>query len=245
MFELPIQRNLIHGYTILHETIDPYWLCSLPGVDKNSITFDQIVQPDDTIEMQFLVMPLYSESLSSLLTKPLKSSQLFKYVLNVANALDFLHKQGNCCHCDVKPANILLNKETDELVLVGLGTCTKIGQPITVSTTNMPHLPPDDMKKVTTALDVYGLGLVLYELLSGQQLFSPLSPNCRWAILKTTPLPLTKYGPRQYTTQDIPFNPLCPEKVQDIIYGTLHPNSKSRMEIGEIIQKLQELINNQ
>jgi len=262
MFDLPMHKNLIHGLCHFKDTVDAYWLWALPGVDRNGIQVDRIIKPDDTMDMQFLAMPLYSEPLSSLLLTPLKTPQIIKHALNIANALDFLHTEANCCHCAVKSSHILLNKRDDDLVLVGLDMCTKMGLPLLTngalapsspqkptslslssSSSHLPpHLPPDDLQRVSPPIDVFSFGVVLYEMLSGQNLFIPIGNSCRWESVKLKALPFIKSGAGQYNPGDIPFDPSCPEKLKDIVRGSLNLNARKRMELGDIVRILKELI---
>ena len=87
-------------------------------------------------------------------------------------AVEYLH-QNNVLHRDLKPANILVT-HNGQVKILDFGISKLEGELNSTVTTGMPILTagyasPEQItgKKVTSASDIYSLGVVLYELLTG------------------------------------------------------------------------------
>ena len=101
----------------------------------------------------------------------------------VARAVAYAHAHG-VLHRDLKPSNILWDADdgpqvTDfglaKLLNESDGTATRAAQVIGSPSYMAPEQMGGRMAEITTATDVYGLGAVLYELLSGKPPFSGAS----------------------------------------------------------------------
>jgi serine/threonine protein kinase/ABC-type phosphate/phosphonate transport system substrate-binding protein len=109
--------------------------------------------------------------------------RIAKLVATLARALHYAHGQG-VIHCDVKPSNILIDGDGEpHLTDFGIarlldqeGQLTKsgvIGSPRYMS----PEQASGRRGEVTAATDIYGLGVVLYELLTGKPPFRAVTPG--------------------------------------------------------------------
>ena len=126
----------------------------------------------------YYVMPcVEGESLRDLLNRegavPLERA--LRITKEVAAALSYAHEQG-VVHCDIKPENILLS--TGGAVVTDFGIAQALsaagGEALTLSgfpVGTMGYMSPEQAmgsRELSGKTDVYSLGCVLYELLSGQ-----------------------------------------------------------------------------
>ena len=119
-------------------------------------------------------------SLDSLLKKNedhrLEEHIAIPIVGDILNALDYAHRSG-IFHRDVKPSNVLLEKDNRAL-LIDFGIALAVGEErrtrtgVVVGTTL--YMSPEQIikpKSIDHRSDVYSVGCVIYEMLSGQTPF--------------------------------------------------------------------------
>ena len=117
-------------------------------------------------------------------------------VAEVAGYVAFAHRRGYV-HRDIKPANILLDREgTPILADFGIAvTRTELEQQVTTTLGTVAYMAPEQLNADATAdsrMDIYGLGMVLYEALTGELPFRARNLwNLREKILTTEPVAVT------------------------------------------------------
>ncbi len=110
---------------------------------------------------------------------------------HVAAAVEFAHQHG-IYHRDIKPANIIIDKDAAPWLMdFGLAKVTEIGDSAYVKGVIMGtpyYMPPEqalgDMEQVDNVSDIYSLGAVLYEMVSG---FCPYTGKTPDEVLSSLP----------------------------------------------------------
>ena len=163
----------------------------------------------------YLVMEyLEGETLADRIVRgPLALDEALKTGAEVAGALDAAHRAG-IIHRDLKPANIMLTRSGVKLLDFGIaklkGAPSREDLPTVATMTAVPitgqgavvgtlhYMSPEQVegREVDARTDVWSLGLVLYEMLTGVRTFSGTSSaSIAAAILGTTPAPLSTIQP--------------------------------------------------
>ncbi len=124
------------------------------------------------------------KSLAAMVRKgPLPAEQAARYVKKVAEAIHYAHQQG-ILHRDLKPANVLVDQDDEPVVTdFGLAKRMKADSQLTGSGDVLgtpSYMSPEQATgstEIGPASDVYGLGAILYELLTGRAPFRGETPG--------------------------------------------------------------------
>lgn len=140
----------------------------------------QIIEAGSTEEFDYLVMEYVSGGTLKQHTtfdKLLSLDRVVDILFKVCNALDYAHKTG-VLHRDIKPSNILLG--TDNSVKISdfgaaFLTNSDLTQVDTVGT--LPFMAPEHFRqsRPTMQSDVYAVGVMAYQLLTGMLPFTAKS----------------------------------------------------------------------
>ncbi|HEX6542012.1 MAG TPA: protein kinase [Ktedonobacterales bacterium] len=147
---------------------------------------------EETVDGQrllYIVMPLLHESLDDVLEREgkLPPARAVKLVLQIANGLEAAHQHG-LIHRDVKPGNILLDAE-GQAFLADFGLAREVrlaGHKMTQQPWGTPeYMAPEQLQNgaIDQRADVYALGVVLYELLTGKR---PFEGNSAYLVAAQT-----------------------------------------------------------
>jgi eukaryotic-like serine/threonine-protein kinase len=154
----------------------------------------------------------------------------------VGDALDYAHQQG-VVHRDVKPSNVMLNRASGDLrpVLTDFGIARIIGSGTRITRTGVigtfDYMAPEqirDAADVDGRADVYSLGIMLFQMLTGRLPFIASNPGALLIAHMNQPAP----DPRD-------FRPDIPEDVADVIRKTLEKDPAQRYQTaGELVAAL-------
>lgn len=173
--ELPRHLNVIHGIEASDVEGRPYVALDLvQGQDLR-----RIIAPPPTRN---------ETTPTELILPPIRAIAL---VATVCDGVAHLHAQG-WVHGDVNPGNVVVETRSggDHVVLIDLGVARAIGEAGAVRGTHA-YMAPEQVRGEawTPATDVFGLGVVLWELLSGTRLFHRGPPWLSMAAVVEAPAP--------------------------------------------------------
>jgi serine/threonine-protein kinase len=103
--------------------------------------------------------------------RPLPLERVMEVMRPVCSALHFAHRQG-MIHCDIKPSNIMLHSNGTTLVAdFGLAHMTEAAatSALLLGGGTFGYMAPEQARgeKPTAQTDIYALGIVLFEMLTG------------------------------------------------------------------------------
>lgn len=168
----------------------------------------------------------------------LRWSQVVELAKQLASALDYAHNLG-IMHGDIKPANILYDSENHKAILTDFGNAkqTDIYETHTLKVhevdASTPYLSPEHVRgqQVDQRSDLFSLGVVLYQLLTGEKPFDAAD------FQELT----TQITQRAHKAISVSVNQV-PEQLIHIVDRLLYKNPEDRIQsAAELLQELERL----
>ncbi|MBD3674172.1 MAG: protein kinase [Planctomycetaceae bacterium] len=157
-----------------------------------------------------------------------------RMVIKVAEIIAYAH-QHQLIHRDIKPGNILIDKEGNpHLVDFGLATtCAEPGERSIKGLVGTPaYLPPDYLEYVHPPIDprgdLYSLGVVLYELITGCHPYDLQADSWQKTLLTTEPI-----RPRKRNWR-------VPRRLESLCQKAVHRDPRKRFQSAEEFLKALE-----
>jgi len=155
--------------------------------------------------------------------KILPPERATKITVGICKALDYIHSQG-VVHRDLKPENIMVDAE-DRTKLIDFGIAANAGSrrltfaKLTQAMGTPDYISPEQVKgkRGDARSDIYALGIMFYEMLTGKVPFTGPNPF----VIMNERLINHPVPPRE-------ANPAVTPELQEIIYRALERDPKKR-----------------
>lgn len=200
---------------------------------SNVVSIYDVGQED---EIHYIVMEyIEGKNLNEIIKEraPLQVDESVRIASQICDALDHAH-QNQIIHRDIKPHNILIGRngrvKVTDFGIARAVTSTTITQTGSV-VGSVHYFSPEHAKGVTTGekSDLYSLGIVLYQMLTGSLPF-----------LGESPISIALKHLQEEFEEPKKLNPLIPQSVENVILRSMRKNPEERYTSAkEMLQDLE------
>ncbi len=187
-------------------------------------------------DMHYIIMEYVDgETLKEYITRHhrLSIDEAVKITISIGEGLEHAHAMG-IVHCDIKPHNVIITN-TGRVKVTDFGIARAMNSTNTVMYTNSimgsaHYLSPEQAsgKSVDGNTDIYSLGVVLYEMLTGKVPF-----------VGDTPIAVALKHVREKVIPPTRYNPSIPPLLESVVLKALAKNPADRFEsISEMMGDL-------
>ena len=187
-----LDRTLRQNPVFLQRLVREYKLVAAIENEHVARIYDQGFAGDNPyIAMEFLP----SGTLAARIHEGIASRDALRITAQIARALDAIHAKG-IVHRDLKPANILFRTDRRP-VIVDFGLAKDLGAESTLTVAGQILATPRYMspeqclgQPVDARSDLYSLGAVFYEMLTGQRIFDSANSAAVVNLHVSAPVPV-------------------------------------------------------
>jgi serine/threonine protein kinase len=186
-------------------------------------------EPESFIVMEFIDGQSLREKIAG---KPLDQGQALDIAIQAASGLNEAHKKG-IVHRDIKPGNIMV-MAAGQVKIMDFGLAKVLGESLltkeAVTMGTAAYMSPEQVRGETLdhRTDIWSLGVVLYEMLTGQLPFKgDYEQSLMYAIVNKDPDPVSR------------IQAGIPKELENVIHTALAKNPAARYQsMGEFLADL-------
>ena len=158
--------------------------------------------------------------------KKIPEYRVIEIFIQILDALHYIHSEKDIVHKDIKPENFLIYTEGSKLnvKLIDFGFAEKIvnpGQKLKIEAGSLPYISPEMIlhKGYDTKSDMFSVGVVLFNMLTGRQPFFGRNDNERRDFILT-------------------YEPVIPKEITnllliDMLKGLLEKDPEKRLSVQD------------
>jgi serine/threonine protein kinase len=182
-----VLKRLEHEYS-LREELDREWAVRPLALNRRGGQVMLVLEDPSSAAAsldRFLRPACISEGGSEAGGQPMELGRFLRLAVNLAAGLGKLHRRG-LIHKDIKPTHILVDLETNKVWFTGFGISSRLARerqaaefPEVIAGT-LAYMAPEQTGRMNRSIDsrsdLYSLGVIFYQMLSGALPFTASDP---------------------------------------------------------------------